>query len=448
MRFRGLSLETLIKIVLLALGVTLITVTVGLRLRNDYSSSEREARREMNSAISEIAGGSFPDEASLLDALSGRLRFWTPAPPAGACRKNAAHEIVVAKNGCSATMFLDSEKIWNELLSQNKEQIVLSFIAMIVSVQVASFLAYCVISPLSRLEWGFQQLSRDKRVLLPKCEMTANELVMLTDSFNSMSEKLGKWRDMQNKIARVDRLVSLGEMVAGIAHEIRNPLASMRIHLELLSEGFSAGSLAPNVGNRNNVERIVFLEEELSQMERTLNRFLDFAGYRSNKSEEINPEDIVNWVVNMVKTAKNSKVEIREVIEKRLSETSGEPPLFWGDKDKLRQSLLNLALNGLQAIDGGGTLTLHSSFSDANVVFSVHDTGRGVPENVKNRIFEPFVTTRPDGTGLGLPITRKYVEDHGGTLDFSTSPEGSCFSITIPMNTPEREWSHDRIMDS
>ena len=96
------------------------------------------------------------------------------------------------------------------------------------------------------------------------------------------------------------------------------------------------------------------------------------------------------------------------------------PLPFWGDEDQLRQLLLNLGLNALKAMEEGGTLTLELQEAPEELRFAVEDTGKGIPEDLVDRVFEPFVTTRPDGTGLGLSIAQRIAQDHGGNLSCRT----------------------------
>jgi signal transduction histidine kinase len=121
-------------------------------------------------------------------------------------------------------------------------------------------------------------------------------------------------------------------------------------------------------------------------------------------------------------------VERKIVVEQQLA---ADPPLIHGDRDKLQQVLLNLCKNAVEAMPGGGTLTVRVRNSGTQVFLEVTDTGVGIPYGVN--ILEPFVTTKAEGTGLGLPIVRQIVSAHGGTLDYTSSPgQGTTFIVALP----------------
>lgn len=256
--------------------------------------------------------------------------------------------------------------------------------------------------------------------------MAARELSLVTGEFNEMAQQIDRWRAAQQHFARVDRLAALGEMASGIAHEIRNPLASMTIHLDLLRSELEEDD--------PRMERIAVFDAELARMGRSIDRFLVFAKGGSRHREYIDARELLLWCARMVElSAHKQNVQV-------TAETGGNELEILAAPDELRQLMLNLALNGLQAMPDGGRLLLHVDREDGRTVFTVEDNGRGVPENIRARIFDPFVTTRSDGTGLGLAISRRIAEDHGGTLDLESplfieedgTGRGSRFIVRIP----------------
>ena len=435
------SLETLIKLILLTMGVVLTVAIMGMRLYRDHRAATAGALLEMDRLEPVIAGMNFTDIEELAVFADRNLVFWVDALPGrGVVRPREIYRSLESRNGLRLSLRLDEEAIWEKLLDANRTQLVLAFLVLIVSVQVASLLAYSVTSPLRRLAWGFKQLTSDRSVRLPASRFAADELVMLTDAFNEMAARLDEWHDVQKRIVRMDRLAALGEMVSGVAHEIRNPLASMRIHLDLLYQSLE--------GDEARRARLAVFEEELARLERKLNLFLDFARHRSNRREAIDPNKLLEWVASMVgKSAEERGVRVDVA---RGSCGDGEL-LFFGDPDELRQALLNLALNGIQAMEPDKArervLALSVSRIGDRLVFAVEDSGCGIPEEVGGRLFEPFVTSRSGGTGLGLAIARKCVEDHGGTLDYSTSPGGSRFFMVLPLYPSKEAYEDDYPLD-
>ena len=435
------SLETMIKLILLMMGVVLTIAIMGMRLYRDHSASMELALAEVRRMETTVAAMNFSDVAELSAFASRNLAFWGDSPRRrDVVRPREIYHSLESRNGLRLTLRLDEEAIWETLLDANRTQLVMAFLVLIVSVQVASLLAYSVTSPLRRLAWGFKQLASDRSVRLPANHFAADELVMITEAFNEMAARLDEWHDIQKRIVRMDRLAALGEMVSGVAHEIRNPLASMRIHLDLLYQS--------QEGDEVRRARLSVFEEELARLERKLNLFLDFARHRSNRREAIDPGELLEWVASMVgKSAEERGVRVDLACDPY---EDGES-LFFGDSDELRQALLNLALNGIQAIEPDearkGVLSLSVSRARDRLVFAVEDSGCGVPEEVGARLFEPFVTSRSGGTGLGLAIARKCVEDHGGTLDYSTSPSGSRFFMVLPLYPSKEAYEDDHPLD-
>lgn len=421
------SLETFLKLILLGLGVGLTVFLVGIRFYRGYEESALIAHVEADHLEQMAEQASFENDAAFADFINSYSLHWKAAQTEESGAKGVFRKLV-SRDGRHVVLRLDSEKIWNGLVEENKMMLVLAILMLLASVQIAALFAYSVTRPLQRLAWGFRQLSSGLSARLPECRFAAHELIHLTNAFNEMSEQLHHWREVQKHMVKMDHLASLGEMASGIAHEIRNPLASMRIHLDLLR--------AQLAGDEKSCGRLGVFEEELGRLERKLNRFLDFARQGSNRREEIAPEELLQWVHRMLLSSARDKG-----IGIRITPCGGDCSrlLFHGDPDELRQALLNLALNGMQAMESGGVLTLALALQDDKVVFSVEDTGCGISEKIRGRIFEPFVTSRSEGTGLGLAIVRRTVEDHGGVLDFTTSPSGSRFFMTLPFgNSPAK----------
>jgi signal transduction histidine kinase len=157
-------------------------------------------------------------------------------------------------------------------------------------------------------------------------------------------------------------------------------------------------------------------------------QFLSLARPLEIKPEELSVQDVLNEVATLVEgETQQSKVQIRVVARPTL------PPLK-ADREYLRQTLLNLILNGLQAMPEGGTLTLEANTSNGNILISVTDTGIGIaPENLA-RIFDPYFTTKARGSGLGLAISRRTIEAHGGTITAANESGGGCrFLISLPI---------------
>ncbi len=222
----------------------------------------------------------------------------------------------------------------------------------------------------------------------------------------------------KEQIRRMDRLSLLGQLAAGLAHEIRNPLGSLIGSAEILKD-----SLEPDHPKHEFVE---IMRKELNRLRDKLNEFLRFARPAPPQIVPNNINDVVWAAVKLVeKEASKSSITIAT----QFDDSSAITPM---DAEQLKQVVLNLLLNAIHAMPEGGKITI-STWKNSNAFgFSVEDEGTGIPDDQKERIFEPFFTTKKDGTGLGLAIVKQLIEAMKGTIDVTSSAKGSRFEVSIP----------------
>ena len=240
----------------------------------------------------------------------------------------------------------------------------------------------------------------------------------LAESFRTLSTQADQILEIEEQLRRADRLSTLGELSAGLAHEIRNPLGSIRGTAEILKDG-----VAPDDPRHEFAEILV---KEVDRLNLVLENFLRFARQTPREGGTLNLNAVVREVLDLTRRqAERSNVTV--VV--RLAEL---PPLP-GDSGQLRQALLNLVLNALQAMPAGGQLDVATRRADGWAEVMIADTGPGIAAGEEARIFKTFVTTRPDGTGLGLPISQRIVASHGGQITVASSPgSGATFTVAIP----------------
>jgi signal transduction histidine kinase len=232
-----------------------------------------------------------------------------------------------------------------------------------------------------------------------------------------------------------DKLAAMGEMAAGLAHEIRNPLGAIKASAQYLRESPASGSASVQLdGDASSDEFLNIIVDEVDRLNRVVSSFLDYANPAAG--DRPMPCD-VNAVVE--RTAQVLAMEVERVdLMSTLQLGSGLPQVRI-DAERLRQVLINLVQNALQAIEAGGTMRIETRLATAGdaadpwVEISVTDTGKGVPQQVLNNLFQPFVTTRQKGTGLGLAISQGIVSAAGGKIVVQTRPDlGSTFTIRLP----------------
>jgi len=219
-------------------------------------------------------------------------------------------------------------------------------------------------------------------------------------------------------INRMDRLSLLGQLAAGLAHEIRNPLGSLIGSTEILEE--SLGSDHPKI------EFVAIMHKELNRLRDKLNEFLRFARPAPPQQIDNNINDVVNAAVELVR---QEAAKSACLISVAGDETM---PLIPMDAEQIKQGLINLLLNAIQAMPSGGTVTVTTRYDTKGISFSVEDEGGGIPAENREKVFEPFFSTKKEGTGLGLPIVKQLVEAMDGTITLTATPAGSRFEIRIP----------------
>jgi two-component system, NtrC family, sensor histidine kinase HydH len=226
-----------------------------------------------------------------------------------------------------------------------------------------------------------------------------------------------------------DRLAALGEMAAGLAHEIRNPLGAIKGAAQLL-----VGPDGKPADGQDVPEFLRIIVEEVNRLNRVVTQFLDYARPYKGEAAEIDLNEVVRKTVQLLENpAAQAKVTLQ------LSEAL---PRVRGDAEQLRQVFLNLGLNALEAMSAGGALTISTGRrpfrrggeAGSFVEIRFQDTGPGIPREQMKNLFIPFFTTKEKGTGLGLPISQRIVTQHGGVIDVrSESGKGTTFTVCLPV---------------
>lgn len=216
----------------------------------------------------------------------------------------------------------------------------------------------------------------------------------------------------------------LATLAGGLAHEIRNPLSTIRMNLELLAEDLTE----EDSGNaRRMLDRVAKLQSECLNLEGVLNAFLQFAkaGQLDLQSCSLN-EEVDQFLTFLTAEAAEQDVELCPHLDANL------PPVRL-DKSLMRQVLANLARNALQAMPHGGTLEFLTMTRDNGIALEVIDTGEGMDEKTVSQMFQAFFSTRSGGSGLGLPTVRRIIESHGGSIACDSEPgRGTRFTILLP----------------
>ena len=239
-------------------------------------------------------------------------------------------------------------------------------------------------------------------------------------------EDLTEIKQLEEQVRRADRLAAIGEMAASVAHEIRNPLGGI--------EGFAALLMRDLAGDERKHEMAVNILEGAKVLNRIVSSLLDFTRPMTAFREETRVEEIIENALSLYCQRADMDTSQLTIRRKWLAEKRVHI-----DRQLMLQVFINLIANAIQAMDGCGVLSLETAMENGNCVIRVSDSGCGIPEDVKEKLFMPFVTTKKEGTGLGLATVLKIIDAHDGAIECGSAVgEGTVFTITLPaMQTQE-----------
>jgi PAS domain S-box-containing protein len=227
-------------------------------------------------------------------------------------------------------------------------------------------------------------------------------------------------REHERHLLRAEQMMAIGQVAAGVAHELRNPLTSIKGLVQVNLREARAHGLPD--------DDLAVIEHEIRRMERTLQTFLDFARPPKPERRRLDPSTIVQRVFALVAgRAKKQQVALRLM-------QPDTPVWLEADQDQFQQLLLNLVLNALDAMPHGGSVEVELGRPRGGwVELQVRDSGPGIAAHILPKVFETFVSSKETGVGLGLPLSKRIVEEHGGSLSASNLPAGgACFVLRLP----------------
>ncbi|MCB9357887.1 MAG: hypothetical protein H6506_04505 [Calditrichaeota bacterium] len=270
----------------------------------------------------------------------------------------------------------------------------------------------------------------DKAILLENQERMAlaQEIQRQNENLELIVEqRTRELRDAQAELVQMEKMSATGQLAAGVAHEINNPVGIIKNRIELLLEDVRADRKVEDMA-----EHLSMMHRQSDRISKIVSKLLTFARKSSGKRSELHVDQIIHGVLLLVrKEAEKRGIELK-------SEIAQDLPTIRGEITELEQVFINLILNAMDATPRGGRIVISAARSDSTVQIKVEDNGSGIPNEIQSKIFDPFFTTKDvgAGTGLGLAITYRLVEDHAGTISVKSTPgQGTEFIVSLPVTT-------------
>jgi PAS domain S-box-containing protein len=232
-------------------------------------------------------------------------------------------------------------------------------------------------------------------------------------------EDISDVKALTEQLIRADRLAAMGELTVGVAHEVRNPLGIIRASVQLMEEA--------DCDRDRVVGAAQVIKQEIDRLDRVIKALLDFGRPAAPTMRPVAVAQVLEDVALFSRTfASRARVDLVEMY-------ANDVPDVMADPEQLKQVFVNLISNAVQAMPHGGTLTIETGQRDGFVFIRFSDTGAGIPPEVAGKVFDPFVSTRDDGTGLGLTIVHRIVDDHDGHMEVTSEPGvGTAFTVWLP----------------
>lgn len=306
----------------------------------------------------------------------------------------------------------------------NFRTILITSVALVAMFFVTFFALYRLNKPLKKLSIAASKVaSGDLSVQLK--QQGSDEVAKLTDSFNAMTEKLAMQKQLEEKLRELDRRAILSEMASSLAHEIRNPLNLINLTADHLAHDY-----LPQEEQRKHAytDLIAALKAEVQHLNKMVNEFLTIGRPSRLKKSEFFVKALFDELEMLVKQqlmAKQITLMVVDILQKKVH----------ADIEQMRLVFLNILLNAIEALAVGGVIEVKiQAASNDKMQIVIRDNGSGIGPEYLEQIFEPYFSKRPGGTGLGLALARRIIEEHGGTIVATNADHGGAqFEIVLPM---------------
>jgi signal transduction histidine kinase len=294
--------------------------------------------------------------------------------------------------------------------------------AFSIGIIVCLIIAEKYTDPIKKIANASRKIAEGKLVKIREKDR-GDEIGVLIKSFNEMVDKLAERMELEEKLKKTEQLSMIGQLSSGIAHEIRNPLNFLSLSIGHIKEAMSCETI------ENKKDLLALLDNLLKEIHRIndlIHNFLFLGKQITLHRERVSPQSLVHEALSLIKDKVTDGIKITTVYH------DGEDGIFC-DREYTRICLVNLIINAVQSIHGEGRIDIEYGREDSFSYVSVADTGEGVEREEIEKIFEPYYSTKKFGIGIGLAITKRFVEEHGGSIGIeSERGKGTTIKIRIP----------------
>jgi signal transduction histidine kinase len=301
------------------------------------------------------------------------------------------------------------------------KRILSTIFAFSIGIIICLILAEKYTEPIKKIAFAAKKIA-DGELVKIRPTSRGDEIGVMVKSFNEMVDKLSERKDLEEKLKKTEQLSMIGQLASGIAHEVRNPLNFLSLSVGHIRERV----LEENVAGREDITALLDnLKKEIYRVNELINNFLFIGKPIVLNRTWVAPEALVSDALTMVKDKARDGIKIITV-----SKDGGR---LYCDVEYMRICVINLILNSIQAIEGTGSILIEFGQRDGFSYISVTDDGKGITEEEVGKIFEPYYSTKKYGIGLGLTITKRLVEEHGGTISMeSRAGQKTLITIKVP----------------
>jgi two-component system, NtrC family, sensor kinase len=330
---------------------------------------------------------------------------------------------------------------FREIATMEKSSSIVTGALSLLAITIAGIItlvALYTLAPIKRLIEGVKKISMGD--YNHKVEIKSEgEMKKLSIEFNKMSESILErnraLQEQQKKLIQSERMATVGAMASHITHEIKNPLNSISLNTELLED--EVNSLKA-LGNTDEAFKLLgSIRREIERLSKITEEYLSFARLPKGERRKIHVEEILKDLTGFMKEEFN-KHEI-EVVENYIPVS----PLVFADPNQLKQAFMNILKNAIEAMESPGKIVVSTSYDRGKIKIFIEDSGKGIAADVLDHIFDPFFSTKAKGTGLGLPLTQKLINEQGGEITCVSEPgKFTRFEITLPELTESVPTAH------